>query len=177
MAATRRKVLLSLTVGYVLGNLLLYFVNPFASSWHYHTHDPKPITVSQSQDQNLSCKQLVNLLDDIDLAYQGREPTQKEKLKFTLVRCLGVVFMPATYALQMKEFIGYIGPANREQQAFTIAVKQRYNHLARVAVAKQCKHEAYLFQEEPSLSKKDGEHIGVGSPDAMKSPSSVTGVN
>jgi hypothetical protein len=55
----------------------------------------------------------------------------------------------------MKEFIGYLGPANARQQAFTLSVKRRYNHLANLGAAKGMKQEGYLFQEEPSLSKEN----------------------
>ena len=153
---SRRNFIL-ITVAYIIGNITLFFINPFASSWHYHTHKPVPIPVTQQHDINLSVNDITKILDEIDLVYRSRERTSAEQAKYTAMSVVSYIFFPASFALQMKEFIGYIGPANEEQQAFTISVKRRYNHLAILALSKGMKRDGYLFVEEPSLSKQKGE--------------------
>jgi hypothetical protein len=49
-----------------------------------------------------------------------------------------------------------MGPANREQQAFTLSVKRRYNHLARLAIAKGMERDGYFFREDAQPWKSNG---------------------
>jgi hypothetical protein len=148
---------LRILVGYLAANLLLFFANPYASPWHYGSQDPAPIEVMAPTDSDLSLDQITRILDSIDLSYGAREPTATEKIWLTGKQFAKVVFLPSSFALGIKEFYGYLGPANSQQRAFTVSVKKRYNHLATLAVKKGMKKDGFLFQEEPSLSKKNGE--------------------
>jgi hypothetical protein len=153
---TLKRILLSILAGYLCANVAFFVLNPFASSWHYHGHKPQPIPVTLPQDASLSLSQLIEILDEIDLAYRGRAATADEEPAHTIMRIVALVFFPADFALQMKDFIGYMGPATAEQQAFTISVKRRYNHLARLAVAKGMKRDGYFFMEDSILRKRNG---------------------
>ena len=142
---------------YVFGNILFFLLNPFSSPWHYHTVDPEPIPVTRQDDITLSVNEITRILDEIDLAYGARKPTTAEQAKSTTMSVVSLVFLPASIGLGMKEFVGYIGSANSKQQVFTLSVKKRYNHLARLALSNGMKRDGYLFAEEPSLSKQNGE--------------------
>lgn len=148
---------LRILAGYLAANLLLFFVDPYDSPWHYGSQDPAPIEVMAPTDSDLSLDQITRILDSIDLAYGAREPTETERLWRTGLQLTGVAFLPSSFALVMKGFLGYMGPANSRQRAFTVSVKRRYNHLATLAVNKGMRIDGFLFQEEPSLSKKNGE--------------------
>ena len=142
---------------YLFANLMLFLLDPYSSSWHYHSKDPTPLQVVQPQDSTLSIDQITAILDAIDLAYEAREPNRIEKAQRASLRLLSLAFFPSTYAIIIKDFIDYLGPATPKQHAFTLSVKQRYNHLARLAVSKGMKRDGYLFQEEPSEGKLNGE--------------------
>jgi len=148
---------LRILAGYIAVNLLLFFLNPYASPWHYDSQDPAPIEVTKSTDADLALDEITRVLDSIDLAYGAREATNIEELWRNGIKVIAIVCLPSTFALVMKDFIGYMGPANAKQRAFTLSVKQRYNHLARLAISKGTNREGFLFQEEPSLTKKNGE--------------------
>jgi hypothetical protein len=143
--------------GYAALNLLLFFTDPYASPWHYGARDPAPIEVMAPTDAALSLDQITRILDSIDLSYGAREPAVNEKVWLAGKQLTHVVFLPSSFALVMKSFLTYMGPANSQQRAFTVSVKQRYNHLARLAVNKGMRRDGFLFQEEASLSKKNGE--------------------
>jgi len=151
------KWVLSIILAYLVGNVVLFLVNPYASPWHYHTHDPVPINVVQPGDSALSLREITGVLAAIDLAYDGRKPTALEEARILALQGVSLVFFPSTVALIVKDFIGYMGPATSEQMAFTLSVKQRYNHLARLAVSKGMKEDGYLFKEEPGQSKENAE--------------------
>lgn len=142
---------------YILANILFFLIDPFSSPWHYHDHEPVPISVIETGDDALTVKEITRILDEIDLAYKGREHTSVEQAKLLAMNVVGMVLFPATFALHMKEFVGYIGPANSKQQAFTLSVKQRYNYLAWLARSKGMERNGYLFLENISLSKQNGE--------------------
>ena len=148
---------LLLVTGYLAANALLFFANPYASSWHYESQDPVPIEVMAPADSDLSLSQIRGVLDSIDLAYEAREPTRHEQLSQVAAQLVQIAFLPSSVALGIKSFFGYMGPANSQQRAFTVSVKQRYNHLARLAVKKGMKDDGFLFLEEPSLTKKIGQ--------------------
>ena len=137
-------------------NLVLFVANPYASPWHYHSQDPVLFRISETADENLSLGGLVRILDATDLAYGARKPTPFEMAKMSCLRATSILFLPATLALGMRDFIGYIGPANERQQAFTASVKERYNHIARLAIEKGYLANGFLYQVEPSLSKRNG---------------------
>ena len=150
-----------LVMGYLAANAILFFVNPYASRWHYESHKPVPIDVSSSADSSMSLNQITKVMDSIDLAYAARKPTQLEQLLRTGEKLIQIVFLPSSFALIVKGFVGYIGPANSQQRAFTLSVKQRYNHLAKLAIRKGMKEDGFLFEEEPSLSKKNGQSFAA----------------
>ena len=140
---------------YALANVAFFLANPFASPWHYRDHDPVPLEVELSGDRQLSAAEIVRILDEIDLAYGAREPSVGERGGRVAELGVGLILFPATAALIAQEFMGYIGPATDSQQAFTISVKLRYNHLAHLAVEKgYLAEDRFLFQIEPSLTKK-----------------------
>jgi hypothetical protein len=146
-----------LLVGYLVANVIIFLVDPYASRWHYGSHEPVPIEVMMPKDSEMSLSQITKILDSIDLAYSAREPTQLEQFRRTGEKVTQVVFLPSSIALIMKGFLGYMGPANSQQMAFTLSVKRRYNHLARLAIDKGLRKDGFLFQEDPSLSKNYGQ--------------------
>ncbi len=148
---------LLLATGYLAANALLFFVNPYVSRWHYESQDPVPIEVMMLTDSVTPLSQIKGVLESIDLAYDAREPTRLEQLWQVAAQLLQVAFLPSSVALGIKSFFGYMGPANSQQRAFTVSVKRRYNHLARLAVKKGMKDDGFLFLEEPSLTKKNGQ--------------------
>lgn len=148
---------LRLVIGYLAANALLFLVDPYASRWHYGSQDPAPIEVTMPADSNMPLSDIKGTLDSIDLAYGARAPTQLEQLWRKGEQLIQIVFFPSTFALIMKSFVGYMGPANAQQRAFTLSVKRRYNHLARLAINRGMKEDGFMFQEEPSLSKKIGQ--------------------
>jgi hypothetical protein len=154
---TPKRILLFILAGYLCANVVFFVLNPFSSPWHYHGHKPQPIPVTLPEDASLSLPQLKEILDEIDLAYRGRAATADEETARTRMRIVALVFLPADFALQMKEFIGYMGPATAEQQAFTLSVKRRYNHLARLAIAKGMEREGYFFKEDVQARKSNGQ--------------------
>jgi hypothetical protein len=89
---SKSRLVLVIVLAYVAGNILLFLVNPFASPWHYHTHDPVPITVATPDDAALSLTQITRILEEIDLAYGARKPTESEQAKFTAMRVVSLVF-------------------------------------------------------------------------------------
>lgn len=147
----------SIVLVYVIGNVVLFLINPYSSAWHYENHKPVPIEVMQPGDSALSLSQITDVMAAIDLAYGARKPTAQEQAGIVAIQGVAIVFFPSTFALNMKSFMGYIGPATSDQQAFTLSVKQRYNHLARLAVNRGMKDDGYLFTEESSLSKENAE--------------------
>ena len=153
----KSRLRLRILVGYIATNLVLFFFDPYSSPWHYATQNPIPIEVATPTDSEMSLDRIMTILDSIDMAYGAREPSVSEQLWLSGERLIQIVFIPSSFALVMKGFMGYLGPANSNQRAFTISVKKRYNHLAKSAVNKGMRKDGYLFQEEPSLSKKNGE--------------------
>ena len=153
----KSRFVMYLVIGYLVVNVLLFLFDPYSSRWHYGSHDPAPIEVMLPNDANMSLSDITKILDSIDLAYGAREPTQLEQLWLSGEKLTQIVFLPSSIALIMKGFLGYMGPANSQQMAFTLSVKQRYNHLAKLAVNKGMEKEGFLFEEEPSLSKKNGQ--------------------
>lgn len=153
----KSRFVLHLVIGYLIANVFLFLFDPYSSRWHYGSHDPALIEVILPDDSNMSLSEITKILDSIDLAYGAREPTQLEQVWQFGEKLTQVVFFPSSVALIMKGFIGYMGPANSQQMAFTLSVKQRYNHLAKLAVNKGMNKEGFLFEEEPSLSKKNGQ--------------------
>ena len=156
----RRKAVLFVIATYALLNVALYWLDPFSSPWHYHDHHPKPLAVSEPADSLLTLSEIVQHLDDIDIAYGAMAPRGVEAIKRNIYRVVSIAFLPATIALHVNEFMGYLGPATTDQQAFTRSVKARYNHLAKLAVALGYRADRYLFEIEPSLSKKNGASFG-----------------
>jgi hypothetical protein len=153
---TPGRIVLGTFGGYLIANVVFFFLDPFSSPWHYHDHEPVPIAVERKGDINLSLAQMTTILDEIDLAYSGRQPTQSEQIGQSVKKAVLIFLLPASIALNFKEFIGYIGPANREQQAFTLSVKRRYNHLVRLAIAKGMERDGYLFVQDIRLKKQNG---------------------
>ena len=153
----KTRLTLTLAAGYLAANALLFFTNPYASRWHYGTQDPVPIEVTVPTDSEMPLSQIKGVLDSVDLAYGAREPTRLEHLWRGAGQVVQFVFLPSSVALGIKSFFGYMGPANSQQRAFTVSVKRRYNHLARLAVKKGMKEDGFLFLEEPSLTKKNGQ--------------------
>jgi len=139
---------------YLFGNVVVFLLNPFVSRWHYCTQSPAPIHVVRARDADMSVAQIVRTLEDIDLAYGARRPTCGDQVRSVVMFGVANLFFPATLALNVKAFVGYIGPANQRQQAFTLSVKRRYNHLAELAIIKGYQGRISLFQLEPSLSKR-----------------------
>ncbi len=152
----KSRLVLHLVIVYLVANVLLFLFDPYASSWHYGSHDPAPIEVMTPADSDMSISDITKILDSIDLAYGAREPTQLEQFWRTGEKLTQVVFLPSSIALIMKGFFGYMGPANSQQMAFTLSVKQRYNHLAQLAVNKGMEKDGFLFEEDLSLSKNNG---------------------
>lgn len=148
---------LRFVTGYLAMNVVLFFVDPYASRWHYGSQNPAPIGVVTAADSDMSSSQIKKILDAIDLAYAARQPTQLEQVGRAGEKLTQLVFLPASFALVMKGFMAYLGPANAAQRVFTLSVKRRYNHLARLAISKGMQAEGFLFQEEHSLSKKNGQ--------------------
>jgi hypothetical protein len=142
--------------GYLIANLAYFVFDPFSSPWHYYSHKPRPIEVVQARDGRLSLAQISAILDEIDLAYRGREPTKSEEIPRPLEQAVAAILFPASMALPVKYFFGYMGPATPEQQAFTLSVKKRYNHLARLAIAKGMTRDGYFFIEDIRLRKRKG---------------------
>ena len=143
-------------LGYICANILFFLLNPGSSPWHYHSHNPEPIAVASEDDSNLSLVQISKILDEIDLAYGARERSAYEQARQAILRGASLVLFPATFALIIKEFVGYMGPATAKQQAFTLSVKKRYNHLVMLGLRKGMKRDGNFFVEEPSLSKRNG---------------------
>ena len=153
---SRRTILISIGL-YLSINTVLYFLNPYASSWHYQDHSPKPLVVESPEDGYLSLANIEKTLNDIDLAYDAREPNTLEKTQQMGVRLTQLIFLPSTIGLIFKSFVGYMGPANQAQQAFTLSVKRRYNQLVKIGKSKGLQKSGYLFVEESSLSKENGD--------------------
>jgi hypothetical protein len=145
-----------LTIGYLVVNVLLFFMNPYASPWVYQSRDPVPMRVVQPNDADLSAYEIKKILDSIDLAYGRRQPTEFEQLQRRAVWWIQVVCLPSSFALIMKAFLGYLGPTTQEQAAFTLSVQRRYNHLARLAIQKGLQEDGFLFQENLSSSNENG---------------------
>ena len=154
---SKLRLFINLLIGYILVNVLLFLFDPYSSKWQYGSHDPTPIVVITPNDSDMSLSDITKILNSIDLAYGAREPSQLEKIWQSGEKLTAVIFFPSSIALIMKSFLGYMGPANSQQRAFTLSVKQRYNHLARLAIKKGMKSEGFLFEEEPSLSKKNAQ--------------------
>ncbi len=153
----RRAILVRIAQVYIFGNILFFILNPFASPWHYQTRDPEPITVTQRTDSNLSVNEISRVLDEIDLHYGARKPSEFDIARYTIRRVVTVVFFPASATLHMRGFVEYIGPANSKQRSFTVSVKKRYNHLARLALKNGMEKNGYLFVENSLLSKQNAE--------------------
>ena len=146
---------------YVCLNIALFVINPYASPWHYLDHDPVPLEVTTPDDRALSLSEITKILDEIDLAYGAREPTRMEQVERKRLQLMGLVFLPSTMALHIKEFMGYLGPPSDAQQAFTMSVKARYNALVKLAIEKGSGADRYYYVIEPSLSKKNGAAVGA----------------
>jgi hypothetical protein len=144
-------------IGYAFANVLLFFVEPYGSRWHYHSHSPIPIEEVAPTDAAMSIDDIRDILDSIDLAYKAREPTAYEKLWSSGESLIQMVFLPSSVALWVKNFIGYMGPSTSKQREFTLSVKRRYNHLAILAVKKGMREDGFLYQLDPSFSKKNGQ--------------------
>jgi hypothetical protein len=153
---TPRRIFLWGLGGYLIANLAYFVFDPFSSPWHYYSHKPRLIEVVQAGDGRLSLAQISATLDEIDLAYRGREPTKSEKTPGSLEQAAAAILFPGSMALNFKYFMGYMGPATREQQAFTLSVKKRYNHLARLAIAKGMTRDGHFFIEDIRLRKRKG---------------------
>ena len=151
-----RKALLISVGFYLLMNILIYFLNPYSSRWHYQDHNPKAIAIESLMDRSFSVPQIEEILADIDLAYGARDPDKFELFKVTLGKAIQLIFLPATFALGVKTFMGYLGPANSAQQKFTLSVKQYYNQLVKIGASQGMQKKGFLFEVEPSLSKKNG---------------------
>lgn len=148
---------MSLFVGaYLATNLLLFIFNPYSSKWHYQDHNPVVIQTEQPQDQDLTVSDIEKILNEIDLAYNAREPSRLENIQDWGLTATQLVFLPSTIALVVKSFMGYMGPANQAQRDFTISVKKRYNHLVRLGKEKGMTKIGFYFVEEPSLVKQNG---------------------
>ena len=145
--------------GYLIANVAAFFVFNifFLSPWHYHDHEPVPIPVMHAEDNSLSISQIRAILDEIDLVYGGRKPTKSEQTVQFMEKVATVIFFPATFAVMIREFVGYMGPPNQQQQAFTLSVKRRYNHLARLAIAKGMERDGYFFSEDVQPWKSNGQ--------------------
>lgn len=143
---------------YLFINVGLYFLNPYSSLWHYQDHNPhQPVAVELPEDDFIGIAKIEKTLNEIDLAYNAREPNNLEKAQRWGARLAQLIFFPSTACLALKSFIGYLGPANPAQQAFTLSVKKRYNHLVKIGKPKGLQKSGFLFVEEPSLSKNNGE--------------------
>jgi hypothetical protein len=151
-----RKILV-LLVAYILGNVALYVAEPYGSQWHYSSRDPAPLAIEVAGDSGRTLDEIRKVLDAIDLAYKAREPTAFEYVSSIGVQLIQIAFLPSTLALMCKQFIAYIGPPNTKQRAFTVSVKRRYNHLARLAVRKGMQSNGFLYLEEWSLRKENGQ--------------------
>ena len=154
---SKSRLISLLVAAYLAANVLLFFTNSYKSRWHYQSHDPIPIQVTAPTDSSMSLTQIRDILDSIDLAYDARKPTSSERLWKSAEQLIQIAFLPSTVALLIKNFLGYMGPANPAQRAFTVSVKQRYNHLAELAVKKGMADDGFLFLEEASLTKKNGQ--------------------
>lgn len=144
-------------IGYAFANVLLFLVEPYGSPWHYQSHSPIPIQVVAPTDAAMSIVEIRDVLDSIDLAYEAREPTVYEKLWSSGEGLIQIVFLPSSVALGLKCFVGYMGPSTPKQREFTLSVKSRYNHLATIAVRKGMREDGFLYELEPSFSKKNGQ--------------------
>lgn len=153
----KRRIILILTGLYLLTNIVLYFLNPYSSPWHYQDHNPQPLVIESPDDDLISVSKIEKTLSEIDLAYDSRTPNTWEKAQQWAVGLVQIIFFPSTIGLAFKSFVGYMGPANQAQQEFTVSVKKRYNHLVKIGKSKGLQKTGYLFVEEPSLSKKNGE--------------------
>ena len=147
MKTPKTRLGFSILAGYLAANVLLFVVDPYSSPWHYGSQNPAPIEVTTPNDSDLSLNQIIRVLDSIDLAYGARAPTKTEKLWRSSLQVIGAACLPSSFALIMKSFMGYMGPTNSQQRAFTVSVKQRYNHLARLAIKKGMSKEGFLFQD------------------------------
>lgn len=152
---TRNKKVTIFLCLYLAFNLLIYFANPYASKWHYQNHKPKPVVIETPQDNSMSVLEIETILDEIDFAYGAREPHFLDKTKKNFVTATQLIFFPSSVALIIQSFMGYMGPATPEQQAFTLSVKKRYNYLAKLGVSKGMQKKGFLFEEEPSLTKRN----------------------
>ncbi len=139
---------------YLVVNILFFLAEPQLSSpWHYRDRHPAPVSIESPTDSSMSLDQIVRILNEIDWAYQARKPTTREKAKQWSLAAVALLFFPASIATASKSFIEYMGPANQQQQAFTLSVKRRYNHLVKLGKMKGMTQAGFLFKEEPSLSK------------------------
>lgn len=152
----RRTILISIGL-YIFINAVLYLLDPYSSAYHYQDHSPKPLAIEFPEDGSIPVSKIEKTLNDIDLAYDAREPNTLEKAQQIGARLTQVIFLPSTIGLISKSFVGYMGPANKAQQTFTLSVKRRYNHLVKIGKSRGLQKSGYLFLEEPSLSKKNGD--------------------
>ena len=74
----RRFLLISIGI-YLFINIGLFFFNPYSSAWHYQDHDPRPLTVESPGDSSIDVEKIEKTLNEIDLAYNAREPDDLEK--------------------------------------------------------------------------------------------------
>jgi hypothetical protein len=149
---------------YVALNVAFYVWNPLQSKWHYAVREPVPIALEAPGDAALSVPQILEILDEIDLAYGGRSPTDFEALVDKAKSAAAIVMLPATMAIVMVSFVEYMGPPTKAQSAFTLSVKARYNHLATRAVALGHRSERRLFVIEPTLGKTPGQSLSEIAP-------------
>ena len=157
MRKMRLRPSILLLVGYTVVNVIVFAAKPYGSQWHYESQTPVQIEVITPSDSVKSLSEIADILDSIDLAYGAREPTKIERFEFAGKQLIQLALLPSSVALAMDDFGAYMGPANSKQQAFTLSVKRRYNHLARFAVKKGLKTDGFLYLEEPSLSKTNGQ--------------------
>lgn len=150
------RVIMFLALGYICANIVFFLMNPGSSPWHYHSHEPEPITVVQPGDVVLSVVEISKILDEIDLAYNARKPSADEKKNRVILETTSLILFPARIALSISGFIGYLGPATKEQQAFTISVKRRYNHLVKLGVTKGMARDGHLFAMDSRIHKQNG---------------------
>lgn len=141
---------------YLALNVLLIFTQPYSSKWHYTDHTPVPIETSLPSDAELSVEEIAEILHSIDVAYKAREPSQAEQLWYKVQKFMLIVFFPSTIVIIVDSFMGYMGPSTQEQQEFTISVKRRYNHLAKLAIEKGLTEDGFMYQLDASLSKTNG---------------------
>ena len=116
-----------------------------------------PITVVQPGDSDLPLRKITAVLADIGprLWRQGAHGGGKDGD----CREAGDVsrVFPFDFCAYHKGIHRVYRAPHRRAGAFTVSVKQRYNHLARLAVGKGLKEEGYLFKEDCKTSKENAE--------------------